>query len=60
MTQNELFDTKETIIEDDFDQKDPYESVYPLNRDNVQVAISNRPIFSLLEYLKTGRIELQP
>ena len=56
---------KNTPIEDSLNDEDLWiekeeHSIYPINRDRIQVTVNSERIFSIIEYIKRWHIELQP
>jgi len=54
---------KEDVMRDEelwIEKDDNVPTIYPINRDQIQVTVNNTTLFALVEYIKRGDIELQP
>jgi len=43
-----------------YEDEEKEDRLYPIDRDKVQVVVNNRTIFNIVEYIKRGKIDLQP
>ncbi len=58
MSENEPIEDK--LSDEDLWMEKEEHSIYPINRDRIQVTVNSERIFSIIEYIKRWHIELQP
>jgi uncharacterized protein with ParB-like and HNH nuclease domain len=51
---------EDSLLDEDLGLETEDHSIYPIDRDKIQVTVNNSTIFSIIQYLLRGDIELQP